>query len=648
MTPIRASDLCFHRVMTALEATQDSGDVVFLVSRPDLESDSYRSSLWHWVEGRPQRLVGSRSRPVSPKLSTCGRLLAYLAKAEKGGTQLRVVRPDERSDRAVGEPSKTMIGIQAWSPDGQSVLVNHRVGWKEDEFDNPAGGESRPRVTRYLPYKQDGGGIQVGFRTECRVLEVATGKQSVVLSGDFDVAQAAWSADGKTLAYIRNRSTLQRHFLDLWVANADGSEARQLTQELVAVNAFAWSPTGASLAVSGSMIEGDSIAELFLVDASSGAVRRACDEELQLESGSPVWHPDGIRIAVLIARNGMQELAVVNHSDGSVVHLHRGLSHVKSFSASSDGLVFIASRMRLLNELYRCDWDGGAERRITRFNRHWFSKRDRPQVVLRQFDVPDGRGGSESVDAWLLSPGKHTGPYPVLIDMHGGPQSTALVDFASHAYWYEMVSLGWMVVAPNCVGSASYGFDFARRLCGRWGELDLPQHLSILLQLRREGLVNMHAACAGQSYGGYLAAWALGHTDAFDSVVISAPVANIESHNGTSDTGYYVGPYAMNAELAENRERYRALSPIENCAAGDASVLLLQGEDDLRCPLGQSEEVFAHLIRSGKEATMVVYPGGSHSMSSAGKPSHRIDYHHRIAQWLQRRYGEAQKTHSQD
>jgi dipeptidyl aminopeptidase/acylaminoacyl peptidase len=33
---------------------------------------------------------------------------------------------------------------------------------------------------------------------------------------------------------------------------------------------------------------------------------------------------------------------------------------------------------------------------------------------------------------------------------------------------------------------------------------------------------------------------------------------------------------------------------------------------------------------------MVVFPGGSHQLSSTGKPSHRVDYHRRLIAWLQR------------
>jgi len=236
----------------------------------------------------------------------------------------------------------------------------------------------------------------------------------------------------------------------------------------------------------------------------------------------------------------------------------------------------------------------------------------------------------------VLLPPHREGPFPLLVEMHGGPQSVTLTAFPDHVYWYQLISQGWAIVAPNAVGSGSYGPRFARRLVGRWGEMDLPQHLAIVDQLQKEGLADLRVACTGKSYGGYLSAWAIGNSSRFTSAVVSAPVSDIESHMGTSDTGYYVTPYAMDAEPTQDGNLYQKLSPIQYCSKTHAAVLILQGQDDERCPLGQSEELMANLVRCGvSPCKLVVYPGGSHGMSASGKPSHRENYHRRLAEWVQ-------------
>jgi dipeptidyl aminopeptidase/acylaminoacyl peptidase len=198
-----------------------------------------------------------------------------------------------------------------------------------------------------------------------------------------------------------------------------------------------------------------------------------------------------------------------------------------------------------------------------------------------------------------------------------------------------LLAAGWAVVAPNAVGSTGYGKRFARRLRGRWGELDLPQYLAVIDQLQREGFTDDRVALAGKSYGGFSTAYAIGHCDRFRAAVVSAPVANFDSHAGTSDSGYFVDPFALGDELAKVPERCQRLSPIHCCASVDAATLLLQGEDDQRCPLGQSEELFARLIRCGKSRVqMVIYPGESHGLAGDGTPAHRLDYHRRLASWV--------------
>jgi dipeptidyl aminopeptidase/acylaminoacyl peptidase len=633
-------DLYRHSSIAAMHGRSASERVVFTLTKPDRKKDSYRTSLWIHDESGARKIVPARWKATSPCLSPDAGQVAFVSRRAKDTAEIRLLEVGGGASRRVGEPSTTLQSISDWSQSNR-LLTLHKVARKEDALDDVDAGSSRPHVMIYVPYKIDGNGFTVGYRTECRVFDLDSAEDFTLVGGDFDVRQALWSPDGSRVAYIRTREGQQRHRTDIWIVGSDGGKPRQLTKEFASVSAFAWSPDGKRLALCASTIEGDSISECWVVDAESGAAQRASAQELQCETGDPLWHEDNRRLAFTVSRLGRQEIVIVDIDESKDRPVERGLSQVTTACAAGGSIVFVASTVRKAAEIYRMDWDGGNERRLTRFNRHWFVERPRPHVRKRRFSVPDGDGGVERVDAWLLTPPDRDPPYPVLVDMHGGPQSAALLDYADHVYWYELLARGWMIVAPNAVGSGGYGFDFARRLRGRWGELDLPQYEAILSRLRQTGLAGPVAVCTGKSYGGFLSAWALGHSDAFSRVVISAPVANLESHVGTSDTGYYVSPYAVGAELSVARRLYRAMSPIESCSESRVPALLLQGGDDQRCPLGQAEEIFTHLMRCGKPAKMVVYPGGSHSMAGTGRPSHRVDYHRRIVEWAEQARQEA-------
>jgi dipeptidyl aminopeptidase/acylaminoacyl peptidase len=237
----------------------------------------------------------------------------------------------------------------------------------------------------------------------------------------------------------------------------------------------------------------------------------------------------------------------------------------------------------------------------------------------------------------MLPPMDGTGPFPLLLDVHGGPQSVAFVEFRKTMWRHVLCSQGWAVLALNPVGSSSYGLEFMTRLKNRWGELDLPQQLAAIKILQDEGSADERLAIYGKSYGGYLAAWAITQTDVFKAAVVSAPVSNIESHFGTSDSGFYVTPYAMCGEPYVDRSAARRLSPLNHMHNARTPTLLLQGKDDQRCPIGQSEEIFATLMRSSDVAAeMVLYPGASHHLVEEGSPSFRVDYISWLVEWVER------------
>jgi dipeptidyl aminopeptidase/acylaminoacyl peptidase len=85
------------------------------------------------------------------------------------------------------------------------------------------------------------------------------------------------------------------------------------------------------------------------------------------------------------------------------------------------------------------------------------------------------------------------------------------------------------------------------------------------------------------------------------------------------------------------RDMARDLCPMDQMHDAKTPTLILQGTDDQRCPVGQSEEIFATIMRSGDTPVeMVLYPGGDHHVAEQGKPSHRVDYVTRLTQWVER------------
>jgi dipeptidyl aminopeptidase/acylaminoacyl peptidase len=475
-------------------------------------------------------------------------------------------------------------------------------------------------------------------------MDAQTGKATRLTQGPFDVGSASWSPDGKQIAYTRTRTGATAHCTDVWLVKAAGGAARRLSHEQSQALYPKWSGNGRWIVFSGAIEEGDAQARLWLIEVASGQVRALGDESIEIstEGDGVHWCEDSAAVMATVATRGCLSVVEVQVPSGRITPRIGGERQLQKLAFTKDWFVFTADRPHAPVELITARRDGsGDEKQLSHFN-DWWHERVQAKVERRTFTVPDGDGGMEDIEGWLLRPAKAKGPAPLLLDVHGGPASFVLFGYPSTAYWPVLWSRGWAILALNTVGSASFGRDFSARLRGRWGEMDLPQHLAAARALQQEGIADERLAMAGKSYGGYLTAWAIGQTPQLRAAVVSAPVANIESHAGVSDSGYYADPYSMCGK-GSHRELMRRLSPSNHVEKACTPTLILQGEDDQRCPRSQSEELFVTMrTHCDAPSELVLYPGGSHHFLDMGKPSHRLDAVSRIVDWLARWAGAAE------
>ncbi len=84
----------------------------------------------------------------------------------------------------------------------------------------------------------------------------------------------------------------------------------------------------------------------------------------------------------------------------------------------------------------------------------------------------------------------------------------------------------------------------------------------------------------------------------------------------------------------ENPEEYAFRSPISYMGNVETPVMLIHHEGDLRCPIGQSEEIFHALKARGKKVEFVRYPGGFHTYNTHA-PSQIVDRTRRTKDWYE-------------
>lgn len=650
--PFEPQDIFLERRITELHLVQGQPIAAATVRSIDAAADGQGSSIWLLaMDGsdvrRLTRSVKSTGTDKQPRWSADGRRIAFLSDRAGGALQLYLIAVDGGEASALGHRERGWVS-HAWRPDGRQLLAlgsvtvepdRQHAGAADADPQAPARDSNQPQVAWRLPYKMDGTGYLLDSRVQLFLVDASDGTARQLTCGDGEVSSAAWSHDGNAIVFCRMRDEQgQQHCSDVWLLPMHGDEPgepRRLSHEQSTASSPSASPDGRWIAFTGAIDEGDAQRRLWLVDRRSGAVRALGDESLEVVAGELQWHRHSDRLAFIRAHRGLQQVATIEVPGGRLQGLDGGARHVSHLCAGARMAYTAESPSRPL-ELFSAEWDGSDERQLSQFNR-WWQARSAPRTALRRFQVPDGEGGQETIDGWLLLPAQHEGPMPLLVDVHGGPASYVPLRFPVHAYWQVLCSRGWAVLALNTVGSASYGREFAGRLLARWGRLDLPQHEAAVQQLREEGLADERVAIAGSSYGGYLSAWAIGTSRRFRAAVVCAPVANLESHYGSSDSGYYADPYSMQRKPEADRELMAELSPMLHIEQALTPTLFLQGKDDQRCPVGQSEELFVKLMRTGRVPTqLVLYPGGSHHVFGEGRPSHRLDGVQRIVSWLER------------
>jgi Dipeptidyl aminopeptidases/acylaminoacyl-peptidases len=407
-------------------------------------------------------------------------------------------------------------------------------------------------------------------------------------------------------------------------------------------------------------------AAAYAVDASGGKPERLTGEELvctgvwwlggrlvvsALDAARPMGHtrlyelgPGGPRLLCEIDRNVMTgapgypgapprlhgDEIVFCARDGGFTHLYRldgtkligGEQVVAGVSAAAGRIAYVAATPYSAGDVMLLDGDGA----VTTLAAY------EPEGVrlfpakARTFTVADGT----TVEGFVLRDETRTGPGPLLLDVHGGPHNAwAPVFDGVHLYHQVLAARGWTVLMVNPRGSDGYGEAFYTAVHRAWGVADTGDLLGPIDTLIEEGVADPdRLAVTGYSYGGYMSCWLTTRTDRFKAAIPGGCVSDLTSSSGTSDLGHLLAVHEIG-------ERPAGLSPLTYADRVRTPTLLLHGEADDRCPVGQAEQWFAALRARRVPVRMVRYPGASHLFIINGRPSHRTDYNERIVTWLE-------------
>ena len=433
-------------------------------------------------------------------------------------------------------------------------------------------------------------------KTNLWLYEVATGRESLLYDAQGPSNSPLWSPCGKFLAFIgHDRSCGRSTTSHLWLLNLE-HPSRPLTQK-------------------------DAIAVTMPLDRPVGAYDSA---ELSLSGGHKLFWQQN-ELFFLMTDGGVSGLYKSDTSGLVTPILTDPKRSLSSVHGGGNTLVYTASSPNQLEELYVNI--SGTERPLSNANADFIEAVGMGAWEHMPYTSSDGQG----VDGWVIYPTDYEEgrQYPLLLLIHGGPHGAYGPSF--RFIGQQFAGHGYLVLYTNPRGSETYGQEFACCIDKDWGNKDYADIMAGVDALITRGIVDEDNIFAhGWSYGGYMSCWIATQTNRFKAICAGASVTNLLSDYGTSDITMsdeweYGGPPWKNAQhLLEH-------SPLTHVENVHTPLLLLHGENDLRCPISQTEEFYIALQRLGKEAIMIRYPDEFHGLR---RPMHRVDRYQRLISWF--------------
>lgn len=650
--PLQVEDLQKMSRISEVQLSPDGKWIVFTVQRSDIPANKNYRNLWmvSSTGGQPAQLTfatgGSNSRPRwAPDsrsvyfLSTRVNETAQIFRLSLAGGEARQITKFTLGidSYTLSPDGKTIAFVSAVFPECRDVACNEKKKKQVDE--NPV----KALVITESPFRRWDAWIE-GKRNHIFVMPADGGEARDMTPGDIDSPiwseaggeEVAFSPDSQELCFTRYTES------EAWTGNSDlytmpvSGEAppRQITTNKAGDSTPLYSPDGQSIAYSAYLRPGleTDVQRLFLYNRKTGE-QTNLTEQLDRPTSSYVWTPDSKALWITIEDRGQVPILKIDTTGKTVTPpLYSDGTHADvQISADSRFLVYTRTDFAHPAEIFRVNLLASKKPfTLTGMNAELLS--GIAMGDYRSFEFPGWNG--ETVQSWEIRPPSFDPQkkYPLLLLMHGGPESSWENLF--HYRWNaELFSAaGYVVIMPNFHGSTGFGLKFMDAIKGRWGSAPYEDQMKAVdFAIQQWPYVDAtRTAAAGASYGGYMANWVESQTDRFRTIV---------NHDGLFDllTSLYSSdfPGGLDKEFLatawQNQEELLKWAPSTYAKNFKTPMLIIHGMRDYRIDACQAFATFQVLQAMGVPSKLIVLPNENHFVL---QPADSIFWYHTVLDWL--------------
>jgi dipeptidyl aminopeptidase/acylaminoacyl peptidase len=587
--------------------------------------------------------------------------------------------------------------IDDWAPEGKGMLISTRFGDTNQLHFLERPGGARRQITFFLEpvsqatmcpdpsrkgflFTKDVGG---GEFYQVFYFDMESGEYSILTDGTSLHGEVIWSNRGDRFAYF----STQRNGRDWDVFVGDPDEpggGLPVLEEGGTWWPVDWSPDDRRLLVTKYVSITDSY--YYIVDVETREITQVNPTEEKISYGeSALWARDGKgvyltsdegsefrclkyydlksrtftdlapeipwnvnrleindqgdKLAFTINEGGISKLYIldtVSRKYREVPGIPVGRAYGLSFHPDGERLALVLNTPQTPSDIYVLDLEDDSLERWTYsevggLNTDSFIM---PELIhYETFDQVDGK--PRMISAFYYRPKTGSRPFPVLLDIHGGPESQFVPYFRSTLQFY-LNELGIAVIAPNVRGSSGYGKSYVKLDNGYLREDSVRDIGSLLDWIEKQPELDpSRVAVIGGSYGGYMVLASMTHYNdrlrcAIDIVGISNFVTFLEN---TKDYRRDLRRVEYGDERdPEMREFLNRISPTTNAHKITKPMFVVQGLNDPRVPVGEAEQIVEAIRKNGGEVWYLLAKDEGHGFA---KKKNRDFYTHSIVLFLE-------------